>query len=243
VIAGILGWVFAPAPAVACTMVAYDADPGLAGALAGPEAVFSTSTGGELLDAEENVVETERTALTIDGQLLELLTPIAPLAPGDYWVECQRPGGNCDTTIADGEGDPGVPPEAPVVQLVETRIPSGRNANCGPRVGAVQLVAESEAVGVIYGSDPIGDLAGAELLGAASAATDDLTWTTTDDLGEVWAAAIDAEGEISEWSGPYEVIVPAGCGCSSSGAPPGAALLLLVVVASRRRSSSVGGAL
>jgi MYXO-CTERM domain-containing protein len=238
-----LGWALwtalAGSPALACTMVAFDPDPGLAGALAGPEAVFSTSTGGELLDADENVVATERTALTIDGQLLELLTPIAPLAPGDYRVECARLGGDCGTTIAEGEGDPGVPPEAPVVQLVETRIWSGRNANCGPEVGAVQLVAESDAVGVIYASGPIEDLAGAELLGAASAAGDDLTWTTTDDLGEVWAAAIDAEGEISEWSGPYEVIVPAGCGCSSSGASPGAALLLLVALVSRRRRVSI----
>lgn len=221
-------------PADACSMVVAPPDLGLPGANAGPDAVFSTPNGGRLYGPDGNEVAVARVAFAAEGWDLELLVPEAPLAPGAYTISpCDW--GVCAATIGEEGGDPGVPPLVPEIDVTRTQVSTGQRADCGPQVPARVLTATTEAVTVVFSEEPIDDLAGATLLGVAMPNGDgELVWTTTWD-GTVYAAAIDAEGELSEWTQPIEVVSR---GCSSLGATPlGLAALLAAMglTASRTR--------
>lgn len=223
-----------PRIALACSMIVTPPNLGLPGASAGPDAVFTTASQALLLGPDDVEIDVTRVPYFVEGEEAEVLVPVAPLPPGDYRVDRCDFGAECEATIAEGGGDPGVPPAMPELSFEPIRIYTGRRADCGPTVPGTDVHAESDAVVVIFAAAPVETLADADLLGfARDDGEGDIRWMT-EHRGEVFAAAVDAEGELSEWTGPH-TLAPAGCS-STGGGTLGLVALLLAAGAIGRRT-------
>jgi hypothetical protein len=230
----VLALLLSPGAALACSMVATSPNLGLPGLAAGPDAVFTGTGDAHLLGPDDMPIEVTRSPYTVEGEgeAGALLVPVEPLAPGDYRVEPCDFGVTCEATITEGRGDPGVPPEAPVLTFEPFRIATGRNADCSPHVPGTDVGVESGAHVVIFAAAPVDTLADAELLGFARPEDGGPGRWITQHEGDVFAAAIDAEGELSEWTGPH-ALTPGGCS-TSGGAPLGFVALFAFVAVGRR---------
>ncbi|MES2638402.1 MAG: hypothetical protein V4850_02940 [Myxococcota bacterium] len=230
----VLALLLSPGAALACSMIPSSPNLGLPGRAAGPDAVFTGSGEAHLLGADEMPIDVTRTPYTVEGEgeAGALLVPVAPLAPGVYHVAPCDYGVACEATITEGAGDPGVPPEAPVLTFEPIRIATGQNSDCGPTVPGTNVGVESGAHVVVFAAAPVDTLADAELLGFARPEDGEPGRWITQHEGDVFAAAIDAEGELSEWTGPH-AIAPGGCS-TSGGAPLGFAALLAFAAVGRR---------
>lgn len=199
----------------ACTMLAMAPDLNLPGEVAGPDAVFSVTNDAVLLDAAGAEVDVTRTPLTVEGYDITILVPNAPLAAGSYTLDvCDQ--AICSFTIQADAGDPGEPPAPPEIELDRIHVSSGRWANCGPRIPARQASTQSDAQAVVFATEPTESLDGATLFGMAELMNGEFLFSTTDEV-VLYAAALDSEGELSEWSEPLEF---RSRGCSVVGGAP-----------------------
>ncbi len=222
-----------PEAALACSMVAWPPNLGLPGASAGADAVFTSATPGSVLLGPGDIeIAVTRTPYFIAGDRGEVLTPVEPLPPGDYRIEPCDFGVECRVTVTEGEGDPGVSPEAPTLEFEPIRISTGRWANCGPTVPGTEVRAASAAPVVVFAAEPVDTLDDAALLGIAPfEERHGPRWITAHE-GDVYAAAVDAEGELSEWTGPHSLDP----GCSTTGrGPVGLGALIAAAAAVRRQ--------
>lgn len=219
-----------PNVALACSMIPPTADLGLPGALAGPGAVF-TSLGGALFGPGDVEVPVTHFTYTVEGAgEAALLVPAEPLAPGDYKLgACLDPA--CDlvlTTIEEEVGDPGTPPAAPEVTQRHNRIRQGCEP---PRLPGTHVTFGSDALMVVVAEHPADTLDGARLVGLGHAQEGgEFTFQTWLE-GDFFAAAVDAEGELSEWTA--FTLNP---GCSTTGTAPVWLGALLAALAMGRRT-------
>jgi MYXO-CTERM domain-containing protein len=131
-------------------------------------------------------------------------------------------------TISDGLGDPGVAPDAPDI----TVSASTHTTICiGPTVPASRITVSTDAVAVLFAEAPFDALEGADVLGFAFPGGG---WTTQYE-GEVYAAAIDSEGELSSWVGPENL---AHCATVSTPTAGWATTMGLLAALLRRRRPS-----
>lgn len=232
----LVSFLLIPQAALACSMVLLPPNLGLPGAVAGPTAVFTTASGGILLGPDDTEIAVTRAPYRINGSEAEMLVPVEPLAPGNYRVEPCDFGIPCEVNITEDAGDPGLPPAMPELLFESARIWTGRHANCGPTVPGTEVIAESDAPVVVFAAEPLDSLVGAALLGFAQPDGEEGARWITEHEGDIFAAAVDAEGELSEWSGPHALKAGA---CSTSGDGPfGLALSTLAfLLAFRRRAN------
>lgn len=208
---------------------------GLPGEVAGPSAIFTVSEGALLLDENDNEVAVSRTGYEMDGRIGDILIPDQPLAPGIYHLDFCSAGAVCETTIVADVGDPGTPPAVPELAMENTRVFSGRFANCRPKEAATKISVESDAPVVVFASEPQDSLSKASIIGFARAFEgEEMSWTTTYE-GDLVVAAIDAEGELSAWSEPYS-LSPGACSTTGTSVVPGMGLVLGAVLLRRRRA-------
>jgi hypothetical protein len=193
------------APASACSVFWIPDE--LPGPRAGPRAVFTTHVGADLI-GPDGVVPVTRFVQNVEGEPMELLVPAAPLAPGDYHMSRCWAGAACPTTtIEAGLGDPGVPPRPPEVS-VAWFAGVGPNATCKPSMDGNRVRAASDAVAVVVASEPQPSFLAARLVRwAAVLPTRREAWWDFMADTQVYVAALDAEGELSEWVGPIVLTV------------------------------------
>ena len=225
---------FAPAPASACTIRhinPYGRGFGLPGLSAGPAAVFTSDHQGATVSGEAGEVAATSVSFFVSGNEHTLNLPDAPLAPGAYRTDgCDEEG--CGATISDGLGDPGVAPDAPGITVAASAITHINDTDCsGPTVPANLITVSTDAVAVLFAEAPFDALEGADVLGFAFPGGG---WTTEYE-GEVYAAAIDSEGELSSWVGPEHL---AHCATVSSPTAGWATTMGLLAALLRRRRPS-----
>jgi hypothetical protein len=103
-----------PSAALACTMLVTRPNLGLPGEPAGPDSVFTSANPDSVLLGPGDIeVAVTRAPHAVEGRVGEVLTPVEPLAPGDYRIEPCDAGAACTATISEGAGDPGEPPAPP----------------------------------------------------------------------------------------------------------------------------------
>lgn len=223
---------FAPAPASACSfsLGPYGWDFGLPGLAAGPAAVFTADHQGATVSGESGEVEASSVPFFVNGSEHTLILPDAPLAPGAYRTDrCDEEG--CGATISDGLGDPGVAPDAPDITVSALPLAMFQNTDCGPGMNGNLITVSTDAVAVLFAEAPFDTLEGADVLAFAFPGGG---WTTEHE-GEVYAAAIDSEGELSSWVGPENL---AHCATVSSPTAGWATTMGLLAALLRRRRPS-----
>jgi len=222
---------FAPAPASACSLSLGPDGFGLPGLAAGPAAVFTADHQGATVSGESGEVEATSVPFFVNGSEHTLILPDAPLVPGTYRTDrCDEEG--CVATISDGLGDPGVAPDAPDITVSASTITTIHGPDCsGPTVPASRITVSTDAVAVLFAEAPFDTLEGADVLGFAFPGGG---WTTEHE-GEVYAAAIDSEGELSSWVGPENL---AHCATVSTPTAGWATTMGLLAALLRRRRPS-----
>jgi hypothetical protein len=194
----------------------------LPGAQAGPWAVFTAPPeAGELYLGTEHteVIPTNSISFSAGSGPERLLIPNDPLAPGTYavFVGDRR---WSETVIKEELGDPGEPPEPPELEV--TGVTHGGaeiGSTCPHFVGnGVEVITDAPVV--VFSDAPVDSLDGATLLGHAFPGLGG--WETPFE-GDVYAASVDSEGELSAWTEATPL-----SHCASAGVTP-AGLLAAVV--------------